>query len=599
MRKFLVYFLILSLLLGLLVGCGEQESDTDTATGETANPVEVDFSNTDADMFSERDNTVEYDQNTTVNINFSENKITSSSDSVKITGSTATITEEATYIVSGELTNGMIIVNAPDTAKLQIVFNGASITSETSAALYIAEADKVFVTLAEGTINTLANGGEFVAIDDNNIDAALFSKQDLTLNGTGSLMVTSPAGHGIVSKDDLVITGGTYNISSASHGMDANDSVRIANASITIDAGKDAIHSENSDDATKGFIYISSGIIKAEAEGDGISASAYMQIADGAIDLTVGGGSKNGTKEQSDYFGGFKGGRPGGMRPGETQYGNSQTTTTEESTSMKGLKSANSMLISGGNFVINSADDTIHSDVSIVINGGTFSLASGDDAIHAEETLSITAGKIDISESYEGLEALHIDVQGGDIKLVASDDGLNAAGGTDQSGTTGGRDGMFGGRPGGMGGGMSANSNGSIIISGGKLYINSSGDGIDANGTVEISGGYTVVVGPTHGDTSTLDYDKTAIITGGTFIGTGASGMAQSFSDSNQGVIAISVGNQSAGTKIVLKDASGNTIVSHEPELDFAVVILSSPEIKTGETYSLTIGSQTEDIEAY
>lgn len=598
MRKFLVYFLILSLLLGLLVGCGEQESDTDTATGETANPVEVDFSNTDADMFTERDNTVEYDQNTTVNINFSENKITSSSDSVKITGSTATITEEATYIVSGELTNGMIIVNAPDTAKLQIVFNGASITSETSAALYIAEADKVFVTLAEGTINTLANGGEFVAIDDNNIDAALFSKQDLTLNGTGSLMVTSPAGHGIVSKDDLVITGGTYNISSASHGMDANDSVRIANASITIDAGKDAIHSENSDDATKGFIYISSGTIKAEAEGDGISASAYMQIADGAIDLTVGGGSKNGTKEQSDSFGGFKGGRPGGMRPGEMQYGNSQTTTTEESTSMKGLKSANSLLISGGNFVINSADDTIHSDVSIVINGGTFSLASGDDAIHAEETLSITAGKIDISESYEGLEALHIDVQGGDIKLVASDDGLNAAGGTDQSGTTGGRDGMFGGRPGGMGGGMSANSNGSIIISGGKLYINSSGDGIDANGTVEIIGGYTVVVGPTHGDTSTLDYDKTAIITGGTFIGTGASGMAQSFSDSNQGVIAISVGNQSAGTKIILKDSSSNTIILHEPELDFAVVILSSPEIETGETYSLTIGSQTEDIEA-
>ena len=597
MRKFLVYFLILSLLLGLLVGCGEQESDTDTATGETANPVEVDFSNTDADMFTERDNTVEYDQNTTVNINFSENKITSSSDSVKITGSTATITEEATYIVSGELTNGMIIVNAPDTAKLQIVFNGASITSETSAALYIAEADKVFVTLAEGTINTLANGGEFVAIDDNNIDAALFSKQDLTLNGTGSLVVTSPAGHGIVSKDDLVIMGGTYNISSASHGMDANDSVRIANASITIDAGKDAIHSENSDDATKGFIYISSGTIKAEAEGDGISSSAYMQIADGAIDLTVGGGSKNGTKEQSDYFGGFKGGRPGGMRPGEMQYGNSQT-ATEDGTSMKGLKSANSMLISGGNFVINSADDTIHSDVSIVINGGTFSLASGDDAIHAEETLSITMGSIDISESYEGLEALHIDVQGGDIKLVASDDGLNAAGGTDQSGTTGGRDGMFGGRPGGMGGGMSTNSNGSIKISGGKLYINSSGDGIDANGTVEISGGYTVVVGPTHGDTLTLDYDKTAIITGGTFIGTGASGMAQSFSDSNQGVIAISVGGQSAGTKILLKDSNGNTIVSHEPELDFAVVILSSPEIETGETYSLTIGSQTGDIEA-
>ena len=144
-----------------------------------------------------------------------------------------------------------------------------------------------------------------------------------------------------------------------------------------------------------------------------------------------------------------------------------------------------------------------------------------------------------------------------DIKLVASDDGLNAAGGTDSSGTIGGRDGMFGGGgKSGMGGGFGGMSsgNGSIVISGGNLYINSSGDGLDANGTLEITGGYTVVVGPTQGDTATLDYDKSGIITGGTFIGTGASGMAQTFSDSKQGVIAVSVGNQAAGTQIILKD---------------------------------------------
>ena len=203
------------------------------------------------------------------------------------------------------------------------------------------------------------------------------------------------------------------------------------------------------------------------------------------------------------------------------------------------------------------------------------------------------------------MEALHVDVQGGDIKLFASDDGLNAAGGTDGSGTTGGRDGMFGGGKPGMGGGghggmggMSSNSNGSIVISGGNLYIKSSGDGLDANGTLEISGGYTVVVGPTQGDTATLDYDKSATITGGTFIGTGASGMAQTFSDSEQGVFAVSVGNQNAGTKIVLKDKSGNTIIEHTPELNFAVVILSSPDISKGETYSITVGSQSGEFEA-
>ena len=297
------------------------------------------------------------------------------------------------------------------------------------------------------------------------------------------------------------------------------------------------------------------------------------------------------------------GGHRGG-RPGQLGSNNSQDTTTEESgTSMKGLKAASGMLISGGSITINSADDAIHSDVSVIINGGTFTLASGDDAIHAEDTLTVTAGKIDISESYEGLEALHIDVQGGDIKLVASDDGLNAAGGTDQSGTTGGRDGMFGGggkggRPGGGFGGMSGNSNGSIKVSGGTLYINASGDGIDANGTVEITGGHTTVVGPTRGDTATLDYDVSATISGGTFIGTGASGMAQTFSNSKQGVVAVSVGNQAAGTQIILKDKNGNTVLEHAPELNFAVVILSSPDMVKGETYTITVGTQTGDFEA-
>lgn len=612
MKKILSILLVLTL---ILVGCSNEKSPsgiepgsnssiegTTDNGGENGNaaPVDVDFSQTDGDMFTERDSKSEYDAGKAVTIQLSGTTATASSDGVQINGSTVVIKEEATYVISGSL-YGMLVVDAPDTAKLQLVLNGVDIASETSAALYILEADKVFVTLADGTTNTLANGGSFVAIDDNNIDGVLFSKQDLTLNGSGSLTVSSPAGHGIVCKDDLVITGGTYAVNSASHGLDANDSVRIADANITIDAGKDAIHCENSEDAAKGFIYISGGTIKAEAEGDGIAASAYMQIEGGNFDLLVGGGAENGSKTSSGSYGGFMGGGPGGMRPGGNQ--GATTTTTTDTVSMKGLKAANSIFISGGTVKVDSADDGIHSDISVTINGGTFTLASGDDAIHAEDTLTVTAGRIDISESYEGLEALHIDVQGGDIKLAASDDGLNAAGGTDQSGTTGGRDGMFGGggkggRPGGGFGGMSGNSNGSIKISGGTLYINASGDGIDANGTLEISGGYTVVVGPTQGDTATLDYDTSGIITGGTFIGTGASGMAQTFSDSKQGVVAVSVGNKAAGTQIILKDKNGNTILEHTPELNFAVVILSSPDMTKGETYTITVGTQSGEFEA-
>ena len=608
MKRFLSILLILTLMLSLLAGCGSNGQDNNGVNGivnggenSTSTPVDVDFSQTDSDMFTEKDNKTDYDDSKAVTIQLNGTTATASSDSVKISGSTVQITEEATYVISGSLTDGMIVVNAKDTAKLQLVFNGVSITSKTSAALYILDADKVFVTLAEGTTNTLANGGSFVAIDDNNIDGALFSKQDLTLNGKGSLTVTSPAGHGIVCKDDLVVTGGTYTVNSSAHGLDANDSVRIANANFTIDAGKDAIHCENAEDTAKGFIYISSGSIKAEAEGDGIAASAYLQIEGGEIDLLIGGGAQNGDKASSGNYGGFMGGGPGGMRPGGSQG----SSTTEDTVSMKGLKAANSLLISGGTFKIDSADDSIHSDVSVIINGGTFTLASGDDAIHAEDTLTITSGNIDISESYEGLEALHVKINGGDIKLVASDDGLNAAGGTDQSGTEGGRDGMFGGghgggRPGGMGGGPGGMSsgNGSIVISGGNLYVKASGDGIDANGTLEITGGYTVVCGPTQGDTATLDYDRSATITGGTFIGTGAAGMAQTFSDSEQGVIAVSVGNQSAGTKIVLKDKSGNIIIEYAPELNFAVVILSSPDVKKGESYSIMVGSQSGEFAA-
>ena len=296
MRRIIAILLMLAL---ILAGCGNNSKpiiegpsgkpilDNTIGNGEesgAADPVSVDFSQTDGDMFSERDSKTEYDASKAVIIQLAGTSATASSDSVQINGSTVIIKEEATYVISGSL-RGMLVVDAPDAAKLQLVLNGVDVTSDTSAALYILEADKVFVTLADGTTNTLANGGSFVAVDDNNIDGALFSKQDLTLNGSGSLTVTSPAGHGIVCKDDLVITGGTYVVNAASHGVDANDSVRLADANITIDAGKDAIHCENSDEAEKGFIYISGGTIKAEAEGDGITASAYMQITGGTIDL--------------------------------------------------------------------------------------------------------------------------------------------------------------------------------------------------------------------------------------------------------------------------------------------------------------------------
>lgn len=600
MKKMAALLLVLTV---LLAGCGvlkpvDSTSATGTSTGDTAptGPVKVDFAQTDADMFTDRDNRTEYAAENSTVISLNGDSVSCNSNKVGVSGTTVTIMGEGTYILRGTLNDGMIIVNAGEQDKPQIVLDGASVTSETSAALYILQADKVFVTLAEGTENALANGSSFTAIDENSIDGAVFSKQDLTLNGSGSLTVNSPGGHGVVCKDDLAITGGTFTVNSAFHGLDVNDSVRIKSGTLTIDAGKDGIHVEDADNSATGFVYVSGGTMDIEAEGDGISAALYAQIENGQIEILAGGGYENGESHSSGGFGDFMGGGmgPGGHRPGGRAV--EATTTDDSGTSMKGLKADGGILISDGTLNIDSADDGIHSNAAVIINGGTMTIASGDDGIHGETELTITAGTIEITESYEGLEAQNILVSGGEITLKATDDGLNAAGGVDASGA-GGRDELFGGpgRPGGMGGA----GDGSIVITGGELYLQASGDGIDANGYLEITGGYTVVCGPNRGDTATLDYDTSATISGGVFIGTGASGMAQTFSASKQGVLAARVGNgQSAGVTVTLSDSSGKELLRFEPKLDFSVVIISMPELVSGQSYHVSIGSVERDIAA-
>lgn len=596
----------------------DSENNKNSENGE---PVDADFSQTQDDMFSNRDSKTEYDASGSVKIQLNGSSATCSSNKVQIDGSKITITDEGTYIISGTLDDGMIIVNAEESDKPQLILDNANITSKTSAPIYILEGDKVFITLADGSTNTLTNGGTFTAIDENNINAAVYSKQDLTFNGSGSLTVSSPAGHGISCKDDLVFTGGTYSVTSSSHALDANDSVRVDGGTFTLDAGKDGIHVENSDDAEKGFIYVSGGTFEIEAEGDGFDAGYYMQIENGSFNMLCGGGYKNGSQSSSDNWGNMGGGGWGGPgggnwggdtrpgRPGRTtdsvdntttgSTDSAGTTTTDESTSMKGLKADSSILINGGTFNIDSADDGVHSNLSVYINKGTFNIASGDDGVHAEEELTITGGTVTITQSYEGLEALHVKVTGGTIDLNSTDDGINAAGGTDASGT-GGRDQIFGGGmggPGGMGGGMSANSNGSVVITGGSIFMYAAGDGIDANGYLEITGGKTIVTGPTQGDTAILDYDSSATITGGTFIGVGSTMMAQSFSKNEQGVFAVR-GSGAGGTTITITDTTGNTIVSFTPETSFACIIISTPDMISGESYTISVGSESATFEA-
>lgn len=505
-RKVVLAFLLTGALV--LSGCSKTNNSNETSSGSTSTDSSaqgIDVSN----MFSDRDKEIRYDEENSTVIKLSDDSTTCDSDAVQISGNTVTIIDEGTYILSGTLTDGMVIVDAEDTDKVQLVLDGVDITSAESAAIYVREADKVFITTASDSQNTLTNGGTYTAIDDNNIDAAIFSKSDLTLNGAGSLTITAKAGHGVVSKDDLVLTSGTYQIDAASHGLSGKDSVRIASGSYTIVSGKDGIHAENADDTSLGFVYLADGTFDITSDGDGISAGNWLQADGGVYTVKAGGGSENVQKTDGEWqFG-----------PG--QQTESTDTTEEDTVSMKAIKAAGELILKGGKYSLDSADDTIHSNANITISDGEFTLASGDDGIHADSATTISGGTIDITESYEGIEGLSIDITGGE----------------------------------------------------------------------------TYVSGPTNDGNSALDYNGTGTVTGGIFIAAGSSGMAENFGDSStQGVMMVTVNSQAAGSAVSLSDSSGNELVSWTPEKEYTSVIISCPEITTGQEYTLTTGSDTTQI---
>lgn len=554
---------------------GNSTTENSTSENSTANSSTSDSDSNitqtsidTSEMFSNRDFEIGYEENESALIKLNGDSAQCDSNAVEISDNIITIMDEGTYILSGNLDNGMVVIEADDTDKVQIVLDGVKISNETSAAIYVKEADKVFVTTTANSSNILTNGGNYVAIDDNNIDSVIFSKSDITLNGAGSLMIQAAAGHGIVSKDDLVITSGAYDITAASHGISGKDSVRIANGSFTINSDKDGIHAENSDDASLGFLYVANGIFNITAKGDGLSAENYLLVEDGEYNIVTGGGSTNSTTNKNEF---------------------TSSTTSTDSTSMKGIKAAGNLFIDGGTFTIDSADDGLHSNANLYVNNGSFYISTLDDGAHADSKLVISAGNIQITESYEGLEGQSVDILGGEINLVASDDGINAAGGNDESGVQG-----TGGRGADR---FSSDANAYINISGGKIYVNASGDGIDANGSVTISGGETYVSGPDSSGNAALDYDSEANITGGIFVATGVSQMAQNFSStSTQGAMLVSVNTQQTGSIIKLTDSSGKELVSWTADKAFDSVIISCPEITEGSVYSLTAGSFETEI---
>jgi len=446
-KKLFSILLCVSLICFSFAGCSENSindnNNSNTSSDNNSNNESTNSSIKREDMFTDRDYEVGYDESNSTKITFGDSilieGVGASND-----GNIVTITAEGTYVLDGNTQNGQIIVEADKTDKIQLVLNDVNINNTSTAPIYIKQADKVFITMADGSSNTLSVNGEYVAIDDNNIDSVIFSKDDLTLNGNGTLNITSDFGNAITSKDDLVITSGTYTIDVTGHGLEGKDSVRIANASCNIITGMDGIHSENTDDTEKGYVYIA---------------------------------------------------------------------------------------------------------------GGNFEISSEDDGIHATSSVTIDDGNINISKSYEGIEGQTIDILGGIINLVASDDGLNAASGNDQSANGG----MFGNKD--M---FASDENCYIAISGGIIKINADGDGVDSNG--------------------------------GVLVAAGSSGMAQNFgNDSTQ--CSMLVSTQNMQTKdVVLNDESGNQILKFTPEKQYNSVLISTPDIQLNKTYNVTLGDASQTV---
>ncbi|WP_025678899.1 carbohydrate-binding domain-containing protein [Paenibacillus massiliensis] len=556
-----------------------------------------------------------------------------------------TITEAGTYVLKGELSDGQILVNVADKGTVQLVLNGVTIHNEDSAGIFVQKAGKAIITLADGTVNTVTDGAKYVYADaaTDEPDAAIFSKADLTFNGTGKLNVTANYNDGITSKDELRIVSGEFNVKAANNGIKGKDLVAIQAGTFTIEAENDGIKSTNDTEADKGFVAIQTGTYHIQSAHDAIQAETVLVIEDGTYQLVTGGGSANAevkTEQMPGGRDGFGGGDfgdssmtppemgtppegapsdgtpPEGLPDNSTPDGNSQagtatdssststTVTTEdtESTSAKGLKAGTDLMIHGGSFTIDAKDDALHSNSSLTVNDGQLSLATGDDGLHADAALTINGGTIEVTQSYEGLEASIITLNGGDVRITASDDGVNAAGAedlmadtsTDSLATTSNVSASAStstssmSRPGGPG----QATNDALYIHGGTLTVNADGDGLDSNGSIYMTGGTVIVNGPTSNGNGALDYDGSFEMSGGYLVAAGSSGMAQAISDtSSQNAISMTfTEQQQAGTLVHLEDNSGNSILTFAPAKNYQSIVISSPELKTDGSYVLYSG---------
>lgn len=557
-------------------------------------------------------------------ITLSPDGSTSTDASVRIDGQTVTITQAGTYQIAGTLDDGALIVESTENAKITLVLGGVSIKNSTGAAIQIATADDVTIELSEGTTNVLQSGEEVdIAAATESEEAsggALQSKVDLKIKGKGSLTVLGYLNNGIHCTKDLKIKNGNISVTALGHGIKGKNSVTVSGGTVTVTSGKDGITSDETENEEKGFVTIEDGEIIITSVGDGVSAETTLTVTDGVISIISGSGSANAqqkTDNMRDWW----------------DFDNSAS--DDNSASCKGLKAGKAMMISGGSITIDAQDDALHTNGDMTISGGECILSTGDDGAHAALSLTVLDGKITVLTSYEGLEANQITLAGGDLDITATDDGINANGGS--NGFSGGFGGGFGGGRGGMGGSFGGRRNDTnnqsgdmtppdnnnmtlpdnsnmqtpsddttdkqpvLLITGGKITVNADGDGLDSNGNLRVEGGDITVNGPSNGGNGALDIGTenggAGVIAGGTLIALGTSSMAENFgSTSTQCAFLVTMNSFGAGETITITDSQGNVLYTGVTVKSANSVVFSSADLVVGETYTVTIGSNSATV---
>ena len=509
--------------------------------------------------FSDRDLDGSYDESKATRIALLDGGTTVTGNGATVSGNTVTITAAGTYLISGTLSEGQIKVEANEADKVQLVLSGATVTSANSAALHVAKADKVFLTLADGSENTLATSGAYAATDDSAIDGAVFSRSDLTVNGGGSLAVSSAEGNGIVCKDDVVLASGSATVTAAKHAIQANDSVRIAGGSYTLHAGTDGIHAKNDEDSKLGYIYVAGSSLDITAESDGFDANYVLRVDGGTITVSAGD---------------------------------------------DGLHAESDLTINGGDITVIKSNEGLEG-ARVTIAGGTQDVVASDDGVNASGDPDDSDSSSNTDDDSSKNNATGSDRPGtagggqmtGRQESPAQDQGGQGNGAPLQGGQGGQGDST---PPQGGKGGMAAGADESayLLITGGTLTVKADGDGLDSNGALEVSGGEVYVSGPTSDGDSAIDYGdgSTATITGGTVVALGSTGMAEGFGNlSTQGSMLISASGN-AGDTVTLSDSSGKVLCSYVAQKSFACVLVSAPGVEQGKSYTLKVGSNSIDV---